>query len=360
MKVMYDGEIFSSQKVGGISRYFIDLASHVSETEKVYFQIRKSKNLYYDRYEKIHSPFISRFRIIKRIKKLFNPELLRLIYLWVLRPDILHLTYYNTKYLKLKPKSTKVVVTVHDMIHELFPEQFPQKDRTSKNKRDAVELADSVIAISNQTKKDLVSFFNLNESKVSVVYHGCMFSNTFDESIKITLPKLFVLFVGSRAGYKNFKFFINSVSELILEEGIQVVCAGGGSFNQDEVSFLGELGINQFVNQYFFSDSELKIAYKKSLCLVYPSLYEGFGLPILEAWSLETPLILSRASCFPEIAGDGALYFEPGNGEMISDHIRFIMSNESAVESVIVGKERLKQFSINNMVKATKNVYENA
>ena len=357
---MYDGEIFASQKVGGISRYFIDLASHVSETDKVYFQIRKSKNLYYDEYEKTHSSLISRFRIIKLIKKFFNPELLRLINLWLIRPDILHITYYNTRFLRLKPKGTKIVVTVHDMIHELFPDQFSKKDRTSKNKRDAVELADAVIAISNHTKKDLVSCFKINEAKVTVIHHGCVFSDFVEGDIIRILPEQYILFVGSRTGYKNFEFFIKSISELVLEKGLYVVCAGGGSFNQDEISLLEELGLHKLVKQYYFSDAELRMAYKKTLCLVYPSLYEGFGLPILEAWSLGTPLILARASCFPEIAGDGALYFEPGDSEKVSGQIRLILSNKSQIESVLIGKERLKQFSIENMVKATRKVYQNA
>lgn len=173
-------------------------------------------------------------------------------------------------------------------------------------------------------------------------------------------PLKYILMVGNRDRYKNGNVVLKALKKVKEVIGdLQLVCVGGGSFSDVEIGLMEELGVRESVMQISLTDDELYYAYQYAECFVFPSLYEGFGIPILEAFYCKCPVILSNASCFPEIAQDGALYFEPDNEEELAEKICLLLQKPSLADKLIEkGNERLKMFSWENTVAETYEFYK--
>ena len=247
------------------------------------------------------------------------------------------------------------------MIHEIFPENFSKKDRTRELKKELAFKAERIIAISESTKNDIIKFYpNLDPEKIDVVYHGNPFEKaelTFSASEK---KESYILFTGQRGGYKNFTLFVKAVAPLLKKYNLKLKCTGR-SFCKEELEMFDALEISDRCECTFASDDELKKLYANALVFAFPSLYEGFGFPILEAFSCGCPIALSGASCFPEIAGDAAVYFDPNSETDIQNKIENIITSESARRELIKkGFERKKNFSWQKCAFETAQVYEKA
>ncbi|HBE43965.1 MAG TPA: glycosyltransferase family 1 protein [Deltaproteobacteria bacterium] len=367
MKIFYDHQIFTFQKYGGISRYFFELMKYfksiggVNITTPFIFS-----NNYYISDNKIikhmkflpHTEFRGKYRLFRLLIS-FN-KILAITNLKKQDFDIFHPTYYDPYFLKYignKP----FVLTVHDMIHEKFGEMFKRQDKTSEHKRLLVKKATIIIAVSENTKKDLIDLFGINESKIEVVYHGNSMLPGSDLKINIDIPKNYILFVGLREdGYKNFNRFIKAVSSLLIKnKELFVVCAGGGKFRIDERALLEQLDISKQVVQYDVNDNILAYLYKNASVFVFPSLYEGFGIPVLEAFASNCPLVCSNTSSLPEIAGEGAIYFDPYSEDSIKNAIIKVLENTNLRNNIVrAGIERLKNFSWEKTAIKTKRIYE--
>jgi glycosyltransferase involved in cell wall biosynthesis len=253
------------------------------------------------------------------------------------------------------------------MIHELFPEYFSIIDFTIAHKKQLLENADLIIAISENTKKDIVKFTNVDPDRIRVIYHGNPFERMteFSPVNTITYPKIFekpyVLFVGTRSIYKNFIFFITSVSVLLHKyDELHVCCAGGGPFTPREKQIFSKLNILHKVHYFQTNDYITKNLYLHAQLFIFPSLYEGFGLPVLEAFSCGCPAVLSNTSSLPEIGGDAAIYIEPDNAESIVQGIERVLFNQDVKEDLRrKGYNRLTLFSWEKTAFKTKKVYDN-
>lgn len=363
MKIQYDHQIFTSQKYGGISRYFYELMKEFDSLGNI--QTNTSLLLSNNHYisEKKYTHHMSflpekEFRGKQRLLNLFNKP--NSIYaLKKQNFDIFHPTYYDPYFLDYigdKP----FVLTVYDMIHEKFGDMFSPSDKTSTQKRLLIEKATKVIAISESTKKDLMEVFGTDESKIEVVYLGnSMFPNSLQNK-NIDIPKKYILFVGSRGAYKNFERFIVSISQILHnDKNLFVICAGGGKFNAKELEEFSTLNISKQIKQYNLDDDTLANFYQNAELFVFPSLYEGFGIPILEAFACGCPLVCSDTSSLPEVAGDAACYFDPYSQESIRDAVEKVLnSNDLQNELREKGTKRLKQFSWKQTALETKKVYE--
>jgi glycosyltransferase involved in cell wall biosynthesis len=363
MKILNDHQIFISQKFGGISRYFYELAREFNDIQDIQSEIPLLvSNNYYISDKKLakYFDFLSNkhFRGKNRIFNLLNKPN-SILKLKKQNFDIFHPTYYDPYFLK-SLGNKPFVLTVYDMIHEKFSEMFPSTDKTSEQKRLLVEKATKIIAISESTKKDLIELFGTDKSKIEVVYLGNSLFSKSNNKIGFEIPKKYLLFVGSRGGYKNFTKFINSVSGILKQDkDLFIVCAGGGKFNTKENHFLLELGIIDQVVQYNFDDSSLAKFYKNALAFIFPSLYEGFGIPVLEAFACDCPLICSNTSSLPEIAGEGAYYFDPNKEVSIKNAVLQVLEDLDLRKSLVVkGQERLKDFSWKKTAEQTKKIYE--
>lgn len=268
--------------------------------------------------------------------------------------DVLHLTHpHPVKNIWRQVVGRKqIVVTVHDLIPELI-----YRDRIIFNyRKQLLHDASHIIAVSENTKNDIVWLYGTPEDKISVIYHGCLSTKALEVK-PYTSDVPYLLYVGKRGGYKRFAFLMKAIAPILKTGRLTLFCTGT-EFNAEELTMIKELGVSGVVKQRFVSDNEMMSLFAGAIAFVYPSIYEGFGIPILDAFSVNCPVILSRSSCFPEIAGDAALYFDPDDEKTLRSHIEDLQNNESLRKQMIVrGAKRLSGFSWEKCAKETGNVY---
>jgi len=364
MKILYDHQIFTTQKYGGISRYFYEFIKvlNAGKDTQTSIPLWVSNNHYISDKHLIqhvnffpHKEFRGKYRLMMQWNKIAAVREIK-----KQNFDVFHPTYYDPyflKYLGQKP----FVLTVYDMIHEKFHDLFPQKDRTSHHKKLLVEKASRIIAISHSTKKDLIDIFGIEESKIDVVYLGnSMFPKSNMHPV-MSLPQKYILFVGSRNGYKNFERFLKSVASILLsDKELCVICAGSGAFSSCELKQIEDLNISSQLTQCDVNDDTLASLYQNAQLFVFPSLYEGFGIPVLESFACDCPLVCSNTSSLPEIAGDGACYFNPYSEESMQSAIFKVLNDENLRDHLVLnGKERLRNFSWEETAMQTQKIYEN-
>lgn len=371
MRILLDPQIFDNQKYGGISRYYTEI--FVSLTEKNYVEIEVpllyTNNVYFSESSLINEKqkrcaFLFNFiiksgiSIKKKTRKINLNKSIRA--LKNQNFDLFICTYYNPYFLDYIG-SKPFVLTVYDMIHELYPEDTLENSKLVQDKLLLMEKAVKIIAVSNNTKKDILKIYpHIEESKVEVVYHGN--SIKVNESIEIDLPSRYILFVGMRSGYKNFYFLLNSIKELLKEDSsLFLVCAGGGKFKEEENKFILELGLkNQIIHRYF-NENELGTFYKKAICFVFPSIYEGFGIPVLESMACGCPVVLGNHSSFPEVAGEAGVFFNVNNSQDLKNKIKSLLLDTSLRKKYsLKGLVQVQNFTWEDAAKECFNVYYEA
>jgi len=364
MKVLYDHQIFTSQIYGGISRYFFELIKYFNNDDKIECELslKYSDNYYLKKLNSLtHKTFLENysFKGKHRLLNILNKKVSKK-YISKGDYDIFHPTYYDPYFLDYIGKKP-FVLTIYDMIHEIYSEMFSSKDKTSGRKKTLAQKATKIIAISENTKKDIIKFLGIGENKIEVIYLGNSFNiDKDDKTMNIMTPEKYILFVGSRRGYKNFELFIEAISPLLNNDvKLNVVCGGGGKFNDKEIEKLKNLKIKDKVFYYSGSDSVLAYLYQKAIAFVFPSLYEGFGIPILESFACGCPVICSGTSSLPEVAGDAAIYFDPTDKLSIQNSIHKVIYDDELKNNLISkGTERIKEFTWKKTAKKTKVLYE--
>lgn len=357
MRIIYDYQIFSLQEYGGISRYVYELALKMLNNQQ---DVNIISPIYINQYLKNFRKSNLTGFFIKHIPKTglviqaINAVLF-FVYVRIIKPDVVHETYYYS--VLLAPKRTKVILTVYDMIHEKFSDCFLASDRTSKCKLFAVKRADHIICISEQTKRDLIELFSVPANKISVVYLGF----TLSQSIKMVgniNSRPFLFYVGLRSGYKNFNALLHAYAEsVLLKQEYDLICFGGGQFSTEEYALFNELGLLN-VKQVSGDDELLACYYQSATLFIYPSLYEGFGIPPLEAMNFNCPVVCSNVSSIPEVVGDAALLFDPYEVSDIKSAIEQVVLDEDLRLSLIArGQARLQCFSWERCAEETLAVY---
>lgn len=285
--------------------------------------------------------------------------------------DLIHST---TFYLPKLNKKCAKVVTIYDVSFITHPEHHTTEtvDNCTKGTREAVGIADAILVISEHTKKDLIKYFNVPTEKITVTYLGKdeTFKKVSDvETInhfleQYNLPQNYILFVGSFEPRKNIKCLINSYARLpkYLRENHKLVIAGAkGWLNNDIYQLVQDLKIEHNIQFTGYVPQEvMAVLYSQASIFVYPSLYEGFGLPVLEAMSCETPVITSNISSIPEITGkDGAVLINPLNFEELSVKIQEVLESSIISDRLSKnGKLQSEKFSWNKCAKETLEVYQ--
>jgi len=375
MKILYDHTVFQFQRYGGISRYFYELITRLSTKEDVdinlfhgfhineYALSEHKQNFdsywgYKWKYKKPAAKYMALMFAIPN-KILFDN------YMRSLDVNIYHPTYYRNDLDKYDKSA--IVLTVHDMIHELYPDQFIDSRFVIKAKKKSINTADQIICVSENTKKDLINMYDVSEDKIRVIYHGNSLPKSdeyltcadLEKMYSITKP--FLLYIGDRKrSYKNFTMLLETYSTM-LSDRFDLVCFGGGDFNHNELKTIKSIRCSGKVIHLSGSDHLLASLYKNAFCFIYPSLYEGFGIPLLEAMGLGCPVIASNTSSIPEVVDKAALLFDPNSIDSLINVIELLESNESKREKLInLGFEQEKKFSWDKTAYETFKVYKYA
>lgn len=366
MKIIVDPQIFLLQKYGGISRYYAEILKLLSKKKEIHleFPLFFSENLHLKNYGLGLNfflriiLFLSPFRVKEILKKKSTERFIGS--LKSSRFDLIIPTYYDKSFLKVR-NQVPFVLTVYDMIHENYP-YLEEGSTIISDKKELIESADAIIAISDYTKKDILRFYpHISENKISVVHlsHSIV-KNELESRLlhRLVGDSTYILFVGNRGFYKNFEWFLPAVSEWLLAKEVKLLCLGGGSLNEFEIELISKLGLLNYVVHYTFQDDELYTFYKSALAFVFPSEYEGFGIPVLEAMYSGCPVVLPRLTSFPEVAGDAGEYFDLADSNSLVSSLEKINSDLGYREQLVKkGIIQASKFSWEKTVEQCLDVY---
>ncbi len=267
----------------------------------------------------------------------------------------------------LKHQSMKKIVTIHDLIFLRYPYHYKFVDRIIYNFKSkyACKNADKIIAISEQTKNDIIYYYGINPKKIEVIYQSC--HNEFKEEVslevkknikkKYQLPNKFLLYVGTINERKNLLTLLKALRELPKHK--LVIVGQGGKYKRICKNFINkhELKLQvQFLNVEITED--LAAIYQMANIMIYPSFFEGFGIPIIEALYSKTPVITSIGSCFPEAGGQNSIYIDPNDKNQIKEAILNIDQNDDLRKQMIQkGYEYVQKFSESNVLENINRLY---
>jgi glycosyltransferase involved in cell wall biosynthesis len=273
------------------------------------------------------------------------------------------------------------VVTMHDLIFERYPQQYGKIDRAIYRRKFkyACAHATRIIAISEQTRRDLVDLYGVPPARIDVCYQSCdpAFAERIPDAEKelirkhYGLPKRFLLYVGSLIERKNLLGVCQAL-DLLRKESLPtlVVVGSGGAYAKQVKDFLRERGLQDRVrflseepavkgDAAFRQPATLAAIYQMADMMLYPSFFEGFGIPVLEALWSRVPVITSNVSCLPEAAGPGGCYVDPASPESIAEAILSLQRDAALRESLVEkGWEHAQHFTLERCSESVMNVYK--
>ena len=340
--IIIDGIIFSLQKYGGISTYFKQLCSEVGKSK-----IDTSVILYES---ELNISYCSKIITQKRFLERF-----RSLNLTVKKSDrvILHSSYYRYS----KNKKIKNVITVYDFIYEKYEKNIIKKYIHVIQKSMAVKNSSAIICISESTKNDFLEYYpDYDPDKIFVTHlahsnKSVEYEKNFNFDNKYLNP--YCLFVGMRSFHKNFNACVLALKDLEIE--LKIV--GGGDLNKKELALLDSTIPGRYQLLKNLDNAALNKYYEKAICLLYPSIYEGFGLPILEAMANGCAVITTNASSIPEVAGDATILLENPSPSFIKNSIISLMDPNFNKSLIHKGFRNCDKFSWDITIKKTIEIY---
>lgn len=357
MKILYDHSCFW-ENFGGVSRYFVELLKRLPESETE-LSLKFTNNEYIGELPRFHTrPFLpgldfrGKARLIAEVGKIFSKRRIKAGGF-----DIYHPTHYDCFGMGILPRGVKKVATIHDMNYFAIPEFYAPGNRNKANQEKMGRLVDHIITVSRKSKEDIVKFWNYDPDRISVIYHG-IDSDWIRNAPDIPYPEPYFLFVGRRNSYKNFDAVLKAFSSVRESEKELRLFVAGMPPTASELEKIRRLGLDGAVRFIRASSVELANLYRQAIAFIFPSYYEGFGLPILEAMAARCPVIVSDRSCFPEIAADAALYFNPDDPGQLADQMVCIGHNSDLQSRMTAkGLERAAQFSWDSSARMHREVY---
>lgn len=368
MRILYDGQIYAMQAAGGINRYFANIISRLPESFLPYLTIPQIPKVNYPQHSNLKTFDYKQLqfrpnRISAWINKYYSSWLSKHYfgessdYTYF---DVLHPTYYSLLTRKeIDSYACPVVLTVYDMIHEHFSRELDPKGGAVAEKKKAISAAQAIICISENTKQDLIEWYSVPESKITVTYLASEIDAGFSFGLEAIPSRPYFLYVGSRTSYKNFDGLLKAFSKVTSVHSDVALCVVGPPLTRNELKKINELSIGKSIEYYgYASDCHLAKLYRCSTAFVYPSLYEGFGIPPLEAMSCGTVVVASNTSSIPEVVGDAGILFNPTSTSDLADILLDLLINPTERERLITkGFDRAKTFSWDQTVAQTLNVY---
>ena len=350
MNILFDGN-FTNKPKSGIHRYFFNLVKNLP-----------SSYIKYSTTTETNSDITNHF--IPPLKH-FRPHKFSYIfeYFWYKRFqistsfDLVHSAYFNLSKpcIDLISKGTPHIITVHDLIHELFSKN---KINIINCRRKILENATAIITVSESTRNDLLNTYkSIPKDKVHVVHHGIN-NNQSVNDLNLKVPKEFLLYVGHREGYKNFDSLLPHIQKIKKIKRIPLIVVGPKPSKNELDNIKNRDLIAEVIFLVNISDQELNYLYSKCLALLFPSLYEGFGFPILEAMSFGAIPFASRGSSIHEVMGDAGVYVEVCGKSNLCDLILNISQNPKKKKTLKnKSKKRALEFSWSKCARLTTSIY---
>lgn len=385
MRVLFDYQAFEYQNIGGVSRSYVELISYLANADvncKISIKESDNEHLRDSNIVKGIKPLNYTHNKLFEGEKHFRGERIisnalmsilgyhdrclhlnkdySIIQLKRHKYDVFEPTFFDPYFLQYL-KGRPFVLTVHDMIPELFPEYFSRDDFQITSKKLLCPLAAHIHVPSENTKKDLINLLNIPAEKITVIPHGSPKGLVVKDMLEPLYTFPYLLYVGDRYGYKNFIPFIYEFAKVSKKyKDVQLVCTGKPFSPEESVLFEG-LKIREKIIHHYALEEQLANLYHNAVTFVYPSLYEGFGIPILEAFSYKCPVMLNNASCFPEIAGNAAIYFNLNKGQE-SDFVEkfeeiYHMGNTERQLLINQGEKQLHNYSWSKSAQKLADIY---
>ena len=357
--VLYTGDIFRLQTRGGITRYFVEVIPRLKRPTQVVAGLHCSAELA-GLTTSVAGICLPATGLARRLAAPLNAAIESYAFAGNARA-IVHPTYYREP--RGLPRGRPVVVTVHDVAHLRFPSRFPERRRWWSRRDAAVHQralcarADRILCNSNATRDDVVERLGVASARTRVVHHaGRDWQTIAPVAIPGHVTPLF-LWVGERGGYKNFLPTAAAWALCPATADSRLLCIGGGPLAASERLALASLGIGARVDQHTASDGELRWAYEHAEGLLYTALWEGFGLPLLEAMALGCPVVASDIPALREVGGEAVLYAEPEDADSLADAIRVCREQGRVSSRSALGRVRAGAFSWDSCAAGVESVY---
>ncbi len=364
MKIYYDGFVYTFQKAGGINRYFASVISRlpahctpiISSTWFTDMDLNLPTHPSLQHIVAKCGP-MRPYRFFYKYNQAYFARKVSHIDFDVAHPSYYHLITGR----EISDFKKPIVLTVYDMLHEKFAHLMgPTQQHVPEQKRKAINAASLILCISENTRRDLLEFYQLPEERVRVTYLASELNATQINEAMVIPDAPFFLFVGSRATYKNFGMTLHCLSRLRVQHPQLLLCIVGPPLTDEENAQIEALKLAkgvQFLGQV--EDGHLAKLYRDSLALVYPSLYEGFGIPPLEAMACGGLAITSNRSSLPEVVGSAGLLFDPDDPNALYEIMRKVAENQvSRSDLIINGKQQASLFSWDKTAQDTYQAYQ--
>jgi len=353
VKFFFIFDIFILQRFGGISKYIYEITKNFKSKKNI--RLFKLPLFHFNENAKEYNFFINTdILFIKKVTIIINKIIFFILKIFFRN------SYYLNSYFEIY--STRSITFVYDLIPELLAPNNFHKIFLLKRKK-IITQSKLIITISENTKKDIINFYNIDPNKIKLIYPSGftkeILQKNYRKKIEIDGKVIsnFYLYVGNREGYKNFSILMEAA--VILKKMniyFQFVVYGGGKFNKQEIDFLKK---NEIENNFIKIDGDeflLCSLYYNAKCLIYPSKYEGFGLPLIEAFQLSCPVITTKKGSIPEVAQDAPLYFDPNDPYDLTN--KLLDLHNYSKNKILKGHKISKKFNWDNSREQFKNILE--